>query len=68
MDRKKLIRRIRTLGRKRGIKVKWVAKRGKGGHGTIYYGNKKTILAKREFSNALVRKICTQLGIDPKGL
>ena len=68
MDRKKLIRRIRTLGREKGFNVEWVPKRGKGGHGTIYYGKNKTVLAKREFSNALVRKICKQLGIDPEEL
>ena len=35
-----LIRKIKKLGRKNGIYVKFVARRGKGSHGTLFYGEK----------------------------
>ena len=33
-----LVRRIQALGKERGVEVRWVAHRGKGSHGLLYYG------------------------------
>jgi mRNA interferase HicA len=38
------IRTIRRLGRKRGIEVVWEAHRGKGDHGTLYFGGRRTVV------------------------
>lgn len=35
------MRKIRRLGRQRGVSVTFVAERGKGSHGTLYCGDKR---------------------------
>jgi mRNA interferase HicA len=44
MTGNEFIRKIRRLGRKRGVTVAFVPERGKGSHGTLYYGEKLTIV------------------------
>jgi mRNA interferase HicA len=34
--------------RRRGAEVRFVAQRGKGSHGTLYYGERKTIVKDRK--------------------
>ena len=58
MTGNEFIRKIRSLGRKRGVKVAFVPERGKGSHGTLYYGEKLTI----------VRAMLTQLGLTLREL
>jgi hypothetical protein len=36
------VRRIQALGRDRGVEVQWIAHRGKGSHGLLYYGSDMT--------------------------
>ncbi len=36
------VRRVRKLARKRGLPVRFVASRGKGSHGTLYFGDRLT--------------------------
>lgn len=64
------VRKVRRLGRKRGVRVEFVAKRGKGSHGTLYYGNRLTVVKDRraEVSRPLLRAMCLQLGLDPGDL
>ena len=38
------VRRMRRLGRERGVAVEFRAERGKGGHGTLYHGRRVTIV------------------------
>lgn len=38
------IRRVRKLGRRREVAVNWVPERGKGSHGTLYYGARFTVV------------------------
>jgi mRNA interferase HicA len=42
------IRAIRKLGRRRGVEVRFVTRRGKGSHGTLYWGDRKTIVKDRK--------------------
>ena len=44
MTGNEFMRKIRRLGRKRGVKAAFVPERGKGSHGTLYYGEKLTIV------------------------
>jgi mRNA interferase HicA len=62
-------RAIRKLGRRRGLDVRW-ARRGKGSHGTLYYGNRKTIVKdrKKELSRGLLADMLRQLELDPQDL
>ncbi|MCH7888909.1 MAG: type II toxin-antitoxin system HicA family toxin [Proteobacteria bacterium] len=41
------IRKIRKLGRKRGVPVRFTERRGKGSHGTLFYGERSTIVKHR---------------------
>ncbi len=60
------IKRVRELGRERGVPVRADAKRGKGSHLTLYYGARKTIVKDRrkELGPGLLASMLRQLGID----
>jgi len=62
------IRTLRKLGRQRGIEVRFVTWRGKGSHGTLYWGDRKTIVKDRrkELSRGLLADMLRQLGLDPR--
>lgn len=50
------------------MKVIFVAHRGKGSHGTLYFGDKRTIVRnlKDELKTGTLHAMLKQLGIDPK--
>ena len=60
------IRLVRRLGRRRGIEVRFVVQRGKGSHGTLYYGSSKTIVKdrKKEIGIGLLHDMLSNLGLD----
>ncbi|MGH6943325.1 MAG: type II toxin-antitoxin system HicA family toxin [Geminicoccaceae bacterium] len=64
------VRAIRKLGRRRGLAVRFVTRRGKGSHGTLYLGERKTIVKdrKKELSRGLLADMLRQLGLDPRDL
>ncbi len=70
MRRDEFIRRVRRLGRKRGASVRFSAHRGKGSHGTLYYGERHTVVkgGRNELSKGLLSAMCKQLGIDLREL
>jgi len=59
------IRRVRKLGRKRGVVVVWEAKRGKGDHGTLSYGERRTTVGglRRELKVGTLHAMLRQLGL-----
>ncbi len=59
------IRSIRKLGRARGVTVAFREERGKGSHGTLYYGSRFTVVKdrKQELSRALLSAMLSQLGL-----
>lgn len=59
------IRKIRKMGRKQGVKVTFVAERGKGSHGTLYYGDKLTIVRspKDELKSGTLHAMLEQIGL-----
>ena len=59
------VRKIRKLGKSRGIEVRFEKRHGKGSHGTFYYGDRKTIVKDRrkEVSEGLLRAMLGQLGL-----
>jgi mRNA interferase HicA len=61
-----LIRKLQKLGRARGVAVRFAAERGKGSHGTVYYGNRFTIVKDRrkELSPGLLSAMLAQLGLS----
>ena len=60
------IRRIRRLGRRRGVPVAFVAERGKGSHGTLYYGDRLTIVRnpRDELKTGTLHAMLEQLGLN----
>lgn len=70
MKGSEFIRRVKRLGKKRGVKVEYVTRRGKGSHGTLFYGNKFTIVRnpKDELKTGTLRAMLKQLGLDVNDL
>ena len=60
------IRKVRKLGRANRVKVQFVARRGKGSHGTLFYGSRFTIVRnpKDELKTGTLRAMLDQLGIN----
>lgn len=60
-----LIRRLQKLGRERGVRVRFRAERGKGSHGTLYYGERLTVVKDRrkELSEGLLTAMLQQIGL-----
>ncbi len=59
------IRRIRKLGRRNGIDVRFDPTRGVGSHGTLYYGTAFTVVKdrKKELGKKARRSMLEQLGL-----
>ena len=63
-------RRIRKLGRNRGVPVSFDPGRGKGSHGRLYYGNRFTTMKdrKKEIGPGLLIAMLHQLGLNKADL
>ena len=70
MTSRELVRRVRRLGRERGVAVRFDAKRGKGSHGRLSYGTHSTTVKdlKKELRAGTLAAMCRQLGNDPDDL
>lgn len=62
------VRRIQALGKERGVEVQWVAHRGKGSHGLLYYGSEVTTVRdlKDEIDKRAWHKMLKQLGLSQR--
>ncbi|HXC90825.1 MAG TPA: type II toxin-antitoxin system HicA family toxin [Stellaceae bacterium] len=65
MTGSELLRRIRRLGNERGVAVRFNEERGKGSHGTLYFGDRFTVLKDRraEIAPGLLHAMLRQLGL-----
>jgi mRNA interferase HicA len=65
-----LVRRLRKVGRLRGVVVGFVPERGKGSHGTLYFGERFTIVRnlKGELKTGTLHAMLKQLGLTPQDL
>jgi predicted RNA binding protein YcfA (HicA-like mRNA interferase family) len=63
-------RKVRRIGRTRGVNVRFEAKRGKGSHGRLYYGQRFTTLKDRtkEIGPGLLLAMLEQLGLTKQDL
>ncbi len=70
MNGDEFLRRIWRLGKERGIKVEFDKRHGKGSHGTLYYGDRKTTLKDRrkEIGPGLLQAMLQQLGLEKNDL
>ena len=69
-ERNAFIRRIKRLGRVRGVPVRRETRYGKGRHGRLYYGERFTTVKdrKKEIGKGLLMAMLRQLGIAPDEL
>ena len=67
---REFISKARKLGRMNGIAVRFDRTRGKGSHGTLYYGDRRTVVKdrKKSLKAGTLHGMCKQLGIDPNDL
>lgn len=64
MNSGEFIRRVRKTGRRNGVAVRLDKKRGKGSHGTLYYGSRRTIVPKTDnIRTGLLHSMLTDLGL-----
>jgi predicted RNA binding protein YcfA (HicA-like mRNA interferase family) len=64
------LRKITRLGRMRGVAVHFDRRHGKGAHGTLHYGSRKTTLKdpRQEIGTGLLSAMLTQLGLSRRDL
>lgn len=64
------LRRLRGLARRKNMRYDFVAAKGKGSHGKVYFGTAFTIVKDRnkEIGAGLLHAMCKDLGIDPHEL
>ena len=65
MTGNEFIRKVKALGKQRGIGVMLNAARGKGSHQTLYYGASFTVVRnpKDELKTGTLHGMCSQIGI-----
>ena len=70
MNGREFIARARKLARANGIAIRFDRTRGKGSHGTLYYGDRHTVVKDRKapLKAGTLRGMCKQPGIDPNDL
>jgi mRNA interferase HicA len=70
MTGSEFIRKLRALGKARGVSVTLDTSRGKGSHQTLYFGAAFTIVRnpKDELKTGTFHAMCSQLGIKPGDL
>ena len=66
MTGNEFVRRIRRLGRERGVAVRFEPRPGKGSHGRLYFGERFTTLKDRrkEIGQGLLSAMLRQLGLS----
>jgi mRNA interferase HicA len=64
------LRKIKRIAEQRGIVARFEAKRGKGSHGTLYFGSSRTIVQdlKKELPAGTLHAMLRQLGLTVKDL
>ncbi len=70
MNGREFMAGVRKPGRRNGIAASFDRARGKGSHGTPFFGDRHTVLKDRRkpLKTGTLRGMCKQLGIDPHDL
>jgi mRNA interferase HicA len=70
MTGNEFLRRIKRLGRAHDIAVRFDPSPGKGSHGALYYGGRRTTLKdlRKEIGPGLLRDMLVQLGLTRRDL
>jgi len=64
------LRKVRAFARRRELSFRWVPERGSGSHGTLYLGDRFTVVkdTKKELGPGLLSDMLKQLGIRKEDL
>ena len=64
------LRKLRRTAERFGTHVRFEAKRGKGSHGTLYYGSRRTIIQdlRKELPKGTLHAMLGQLGLTVQDL
>ncbi len=70
MNGHEFVKKLKRIARKRNIEVRIDNKRGKGSHGTLYFGDRATIVKdlKKEIKKGLLKKMLSDLGLAENDL
>lgn len=70
MTGSEFVRRVRQLGRERGVAVRYEPRTGKGSHGRLHYGNRFATVKdlRKEIGRGLLSAMARQLGISREDL
>jgi mRNA interferase HicA len=65
MNGAEFVRKIKRLGRDRGVETTFRKERGKGDHGTLYFGDRFTIVGdqRKELKTGTFHGMLKQLGL-----
>lgn len=70
MTGNEFIRKMKSIGKRRGVPVRLDASRGKGNHQTLYFGTAFTVVRnpKDELKTGTLHGMCAQLGVRASDL
>jgi mRNA interferase HicA len=64
------LRKVKIISKRNKLTYRWVPERGAGSHGTLYLGDRLTVVKdlKKELGPGLLADMCKQLGIRKEDL
>ena len=64
------LRAVKRIAGERGVEMRFEAKRGKGSHGTLYFGTARTVVQnpKKELPRGTLHAMLRQLGLSESDL
>ena len=70
MNGNELLKKLKKIAKERKINLALAKFHGKGSHGTLYFGGKKTIMKdpKKEIGPGLLRAMLNRLGLEKKDI
>lgn len=64
LNGREFVRRIRSYAKRHGLPVRFDPSVGKGSHGALHLGQRRTIVKRTEIGKRLMTSMLKQLGVD----
>ena len=70
MNGNEFVRKIRKIGKRQGVPVRFEGSHGKGSHGTLFFGNRRTTVKdrKQEIGPGLLATMLRDIGLSRRDL